>query len=260
MSEACLKRGFDEADMQALANSAHANKRTRLNRAGLGCGDGSGGGGGGGKSSQPQEGRRFRAAEDDLLMPPFEVVKHAETWGMSEDKYQRLQVTKSADFKKIKTSRDPRVVLNIPGILDEPGSCSPPPLVIMTAAENELKENMGSTTKLSSEVCGTKKNRFAAAGVLLWRENPETGSPEVLMAIEDRWEIQSQPLNHTAYPLTHAAKLACSIALPHAFRLAGGTGGKAPVRPPSRTWDLAGGSTSSEAAATRTPRRPARSP
>ena len=116
-------------------------------------------------------------------MPPFGDVKHAVEWGMSEAKYQTMQANKKAGFKKIKTSRDPRVVPNIPGICDEPGSRIPPPHATMPIAE--LKENVRHET-----------NRFAAAGVLAWRENPETGSPEVLMPIEDRW-TKPQPLNYT---------------------------------------------------------------
>ena len=50
---------------------------------------------------------------------------------------------------------------------------------------------------------------------------------------------------------------AVGVALSYAFRLAGGS--EAPVRPPRRTWDPEGGSTSPEAAATPTPRSPAMS-
>ncbi|KAJ1479513.1 hypothetical protein T484DRAFT_1902690 [Baffinella frigidus] len=136
MSEASLKRGFGAGGGGGGdGGSGEKEKKKKESKGGL--------------QEAPEE-RRFRAAEEDLLMPPFEVVKHAERWGMSEDKYQRLQAKKTAGFKKIKTSWVPKIVLNIPGIVDEPG--------------------------------------FAAAGVLLWRDNPKNGSPEVLMAIEDRWD------------------------------------------------------------------------
>ena len=87
------------------------------------------------------EGRGFRAAEEDLQMPPFEDVRHA-VKGMSDEKHKRMQATKRAGFKKLPTSRVPRIVLNVPGIDEEKGSRIPPPLATMTIAEHALKENV----------------------------------------------------------------------------------------------------------------------
>ena len=88
-----------------------------------------------------QQARGFKAAEEDLVMPPFGDIKHAEAWGMSEAKYQKMKAAKRAGFKKIRHSRDPRVVPNIPGTRDEPGSRILPTHATMPMAENELKEN-----------------------------------------------------------------------------------------------------------------------